>query len=121
MNADHHDPTERWRSVSDWYAEFAALQGWEFLAPMVGFARWVGSQPFAAALYPFTSHEHLCIRLRPGYFPDEPLIFALARPDGQFECGIRDGSGQLRVTLLGPIEAAPDAFASVLIRFGLDA
>ena len=54
MNADDQEPVQRWRSISDWYAEFAARRHWEFLAPMVGLTAWVAEQPFAAPLFPGT-------------------------------------------------------------------
>lgn len=121
MYADHPDPTERWRAVSEWYAALASERHWEFLAPMVDFTEWVGSQSFAAMLYPNTSHEHLCVRLRPGHLPDGPVIFAGVRPDGQFECGLRGRKEQLLVRRTSPIESAHEVFASVLIRLGLGA
>jgi len=121
IDTDHLEPMERWRAVSDWYAAFASERHWEFLAPMVSFAGWIGSQPFAAALYPHTSHEHLCVHLRSGYPPDEPCIFACVRSDRQFECGLRGRKGRLLARRISPIESAHDVFASALIRLGLEA
>jgi len=121
IHTDHLEPMERWRAVSDWYAAFASEQHWEFLAPMVSLTEWIGSQPFAAALYPHTSHEHLCVQLRPGYLPDEPFIFACVRSDGQFECGFQGRKGRLLARRTSPIESAHDVFASALIRLGLGA
>ncbi len=119
MHAGHPEPTERWGAVPEWYAAFASERHWEFLTPMVGFTRWVGSLPIAAMLYPHTSHEYLCVQLRPGHLPDEPLVFACVRPDGQFECGLQGCKGQLLSCRTSPIESAHDAFASALIGLGL--
>lgn len=66
MKADDSDPMRRWQSISDWYVEFAAMSGWEFLHPMVALTAWAGKQPFASQLYPGTSHEYLCVNLLPG-------------------------------------------------------
>jgi len=121
MHADHPEPMERWQAVADWYAAFSSERHWEFLAPMANFSRWIGSQPFAALLYPHTSHQYLCVQLRPGYHPDEPSIVACVRVDGQFECGLRGRKGQLLVRRTSPIESARDVFASTLIRLGLGA
>lgn len=121
MHADHPEPWERWKAVSDWYTAFASERDWEFLAPMASFASWIGSQPFAAQLYPGTSHQWLHVQLRPGYLPDEPGIVACVRPDGQFECRLHGRKGHLLVRRTSPIESAPDVFASALIRLGLGA
>ena len=85
MNATDPDPIQRWRSISDWYAEFAALPHWEFLIPMIELATWVAEQPFAGPLLPCTSHEWLCVQLHLGYNPDRPFFSCGIRADSQFE------------------------------------
>jgi hypothetical protein len=86
VKAQDHDPIRRWKAVSDWYAEFSAMHGWEFLSPMVELATWVGSQPFASQLFPGTSHEWLCVELSSEYNLDMPSFSCVTTPDGKFEC-----------------------------------
>ena len=97
MNAEDRDSVLRWQSISDWYAEFATQLHWEFLAPMVGLTAWVAEQPFAAPLFPGTSHEWLCVDLHTGYNPDLPFFSCGARADGQFECELWAAVGRSRV------------------------
>ena len=97
MNAEDRDSVLRWQSISDWYAEFATQLHWEFLAPMVGLTAWVAVQPFAAPLFPGTSHEWLCVHLHTGYNPDLPFFSCGARADGQFECELWAAVGRSRV------------------------
>jgi hypothetical protein len=86
MKAEGQDPVQRWRSISDWYADFAAQPHWGFLSPMVGLTAWVAEQPFAVPLFPGTSHEWLCVGMHTGYNPDRPFYSCGVRSDGQFEC-----------------------------------
>ncbi len=96
MKADEPDAVQRWQSISSWYSEFASMTHWDFLLPMVGLTAWVSGQPFAAALYPGTSHEWLCVHLQPGYHPDQPFLSCGVRPDGQFECELWAQVGRSR-------------------------
>jgi hypothetical protein len=96
MNADDPDPVQRWRSIADWYAEFAAMRNWEFLAPMVALTAWVAEQPFAAPLFPGTSHEWLCVHPRPGYNPDLPSRAERGRTgNSSASCGRRSAAGEV--------------------------
>ena len=71
LTADHTNPAERWNAIRDWYDDFASSDpAWEHLRPMVDLAAWVAQQPWAESLYPFTSHQWLCVKLRPGHVPD---------------------------------------------------
>jgi hypothetical protein len=111
MNSDDPDPVRRWRSIADWYAEFATMRHWEFLAPMVGLSSWVGEQPFAASLFPGTSHEWLCVHLRPGYNPDLPFFSCGARADGEFECELWAAVGRSQGSRVTPFGQAREVFA----------
>ncbi|MBX7104586.1 MAG: hypothetical protein K1X57_10930 [Gemmataceae bacterium] len=111
MKAEDEDPVQRWQSISDWYAEFAAKPHWEFLTPMVGLTAWVAEQPFAASLFPATSHEHLCVQLRSGYNPDLPLISCTATGDGQFACELWAAVGSSRGQRVVPLCHARGVFA----------
>ena len=111
MNAADEDPVQRWRSISDWYAEFAAKPYWGFLAPMVGLTAWVAEQPFAAPLFPGTSHEWLCVHLHTGYYPDLPFFSCGARGDGEFECELWAAVGRSRGKRVVPLGQAREAFA----------
>jgi hypothetical protein len=111
VRAEDQDPVRRWRSISDWYAEFAAKPHWGFLAPMVGLTAWVAEQQFAAPLFPSTSHEWLCVDLRPGYNPDLPFFSCGARGDGQFECELWAAVGSSRGRRVVPLDQARGVFA----------
>jgi hypothetical protein len=50
MKANDPDSVKRWRAVVDFYAEFASMKHWEFLAPMIGLAEWVGKQVLLTVL-----------------------------------------------------------------------
>lgn len=86
MHADDPDPSTRWRAISDWYAELAAMDDWGHVAPMVEIAAWIGQQPFAGAIFPNTSHEWLCVQSRPGYHPGSPAVSCGVHRDHRFEC-----------------------------------
>jgi hypothetical protein len=108
---EHEDPLQRWRAISDWYAEFATDRQWGFLGPMVGLTAWVAEQPFAAPLFPSTSHEWLCVGLHTGYDPDRPFFSCLARVDGQFECELWAAVCSSRGRRVVPIDQAREVFA----------
>lgn len=55
---------------------------------MVDLTAWASEQPFAAHLYPCTSHQWLCIQLLPGYNPDQPNFACGVKSEGQFECSL---------------------------------
>lgn len=111
MKTDDQDPVQRWRSISGWYAEFATMPDWEFLAPMVGVTAWVAEQPFAAPLFPGTPHEWLCVHLQTGYNPDLPFFSCGARGDGQFEYELWAAVGSRRGRRVVPLDQARDVFA----------
>jgi hypothetical protein len=111
MNAADQDPVKRWQSISNWYAEFAAKPYWEFLAPMVGLTAWVAEQPFAAPLFPGTSHEWLCVHLHAGYDPDRPFFSCGARGDGLFVCVLWAAVGRRRGKRLVPLDQTREVFA----------
>src|SRR4051794_16787924 len=118
---DDGEPSMRWSAIVDFYADLAGHPGWEYVAPMVDFARWAASRPSAVVLYPYTSHQWLCVALRAGYRPDEPFVAAGVRPDGLFQCELWGRVGHRRHSRVCPITAAPDVFESSIIRLGLDA
>src|SRR4051812_2668005 len=66
MTADDVDATVRWQSIGDFYDDFVRDVGWESLRPMVDLTEWVGQQPWAANLFPSTTHAWLCVKLKPG-------------------------------------------------------
>ncbi|HEX4792180.1 MAG TPA: hypothetical protein VH370_00220 [Humisphaera sp.] len=110
MKAEDTDPRKRWLSISDWYAEFAATPGFEFLAPMVGLTAWIADQSFAAPLFPNTSHEWLCVSLHKGYKPDLPFFSCCARADGKFECEFCDKAGHGQGKRVVPFEQSREIF-----------
>lgn len=116
MTADDENPTVRWQSIRDWYDEFARSPGWEFLRPMVELTDWVAQQPWAARLFPNTSHEWLCVKLKPGYDPDAPFFACGARSDGQFECTLCAKVGHDLEKRRFPIEEAQAAFWNFVRR-----
>jgi hypothetical protein len=111
VKADDLDPVQRWWSISEWYTEFAAMRHWEFLAPMVELTAWVAEQPFAASLFPGTSHEWLCVHLHSGYDPDRPFLSCGVRGGGQFECELWAAVGRSRGKRLVPFGQAREVFA----------
>jgi hypothetical protein len=110
MTSDDEDPAARWQSIRDWYDELARAPGWEFLGPMVELTGWVARQPWAAGLFPNTSHEWLCVKLKPGYDPDRPFFSCGARADGQFECELWAAVGRTLERRLFPLSEAQSAF-----------
>ena len=110
MKAEDQSPAQRWRSISDWYAEFAARPHWEFLTPMVGLTAWVAEQPFAAPLFPGTSLTSLCVHLHTGYNPDRPFFSCGVRGDGQFECKLWAAVARSRGEQVAPFEHAREVF-----------
>jgi hypothetical protein len=115
MTADDENPTVRWHSIRDWYDEFARDPYWEFLRPMVGLTDWVARQPWAIRLFPNTSHQWLCVKLKPGYHPDMPFVTCGARSDGQFLCELWTEAG-LRERRLFPLSEAQSAFWNFVRR-----
>jgi hypothetical protein len=121
VNAEDDDPVLRWRAISDWYAEFAAKPHWEFLDPMVGLTGWVAEQPFAASLYPGTSHECLCVHLHTGYNPRLPFFSCAPRGEGQFEFELWAAVGSSldrRVTALDQVRETFTEFVRLLRSIG---
>jgi hypothetical protein len=116
MTADDEDPLVRWQSISDWYDEFAREPGWEFLRPMVDLTAWIAQQPWAAGLYPSTSHQWLCVKLMPGYHPDFPAFSCGTRADGQFECELWAAVGNRLEKKLFPLNEMQSAFWSFVRR-----
>jgi hypothetical protein len=111
VKAEDPDHVQRWRSISDWYAEFATMQHWKFLAPMVGLTAWVAEQPFSAPLFPGTSHAALCVHLHTGYNPNLPFFSCEVRGDGQFECELWATVGRSRGKRVVPFDQAREVFA----------
>lgn len=111
MKAEHEDPVRRWRAISDWYADFAALPQWDFLTPMIELTAWVGEQPFATPLFPATSHEWLCVHLHAGYNPDLPFFSCGVHGYGWFECELWASVGSSRGRRVVPIDQAREVFA----------
>lgn len=124
MNATDENPVLRWQSISEWYAEFAAKPHWGFLEPMVELTSWIAEQPFAAPLYPSTSHEWLCVSLRAGYHPDLPFFSCVARGDGRFECELWVKVGRSHcnrvVVYLGQAREAFTEFVGLLHALAAD-
>jgi hypothetical protein len=116
VKATDPDPVQRWQSISDFYAEFAGLLHWELLQPMVSLAAWVGQQPYAAQLYPGTSHEWLCVDLLPGYDPDRAFFSCGARPGGQFECELWASVGRSLGQQVVPLDEARTLFMEFVGR-----
>jgi hypothetical protein len=77
---------------------------------MVGLTTWVAEQPFAAPLFPGTSHEWLCVHLHAGYNPDLPFFSCGARSDGQFECELWAAVGRSRGQKVVPFGQAREVF-----------
>jgi hypothetical protein len=122
VKAEDSDSVQRWQSISDWYAEFAAMPHCEFLAPMVGLTAWVAEQPFAAGLFPCTSHERLWVELHTGYDPDQPHLSCGVCGDGQFECALWAGVGRNRGKWVVPFGQARETLAALVGRlYGLAA
>jgi hypothetical protein len=111
MYAEDRDAVRRWQSISNRYAEFAAQPHWDFLAPMVGLTAWVAVQPFAASLFPGTSHEWLCVHLHTGYNPNLPFFSCGARGDGQYECELWAAVGRSWGKRVVPFNQAREVFA----------
>jgi hypothetical protein len=116
MRADDENPAVRWKSISDWYDEFARERGWEFLRPMVDLTAWVAEQPWAAGLFPDTSLQWLGVKLQPGYHPDSPSFSCVARADGQFECRLWAAVGRRLERKLFPLNEAQSAFWNFVRR-----
>jgi hypothetical protein len=110
VTVDDEDPAVRWQSIRDWYDEFARTPGWEFLRPMVDLTDWVAQQPWAARLFPSTSHEWLCVALKPGFDPAAPLFACCARADGLFECRLWGAGARQPAERRLPMEEARSAF-----------
>lgn len=110
MQVENTDAVQRWRSISELYAELAAMPHWEFQAPMVELTAWVAEQTFAVSLFPFTSHEWLCVGLHAGYDPDRPLFACVVQADGLFNYELRDAVGHRRRKLVVPFGKARKVF-----------
>jgi len=116
MMTSDPDPGKRWRAIVEFYAHFAAMKHWEFLAPMVELAEWLATQPAAAKLYPGTSHEWLTVHLHPGYQPGRPFFAAGVRGDGQFLCKLHESVGCPLHSWVGPLEQARSKFMEFVGR-----
>ena len=119
MKSDDADPVRRWLEVRDFYSEFAAKPGWEFLSPMIGLAEWVAHQPMASRLYPMTSHEWLTVSFSPGYDPERPFVVALSRSDARFSCELFGGVAEPLDVDTCPLEKANELFAKYIDRLEL--
>ena len=116
MRADDENPKARWESISDWYLEFATNQGWEFTRPMAELTTWVAHQEWAASVFPFTSHESLCVKVKPGYDPDTPFFSCQPRRDGQFEFELWAAVGRSLERRVFPVSEVQSAFANFVRR-----
>ncbi len=115
MKAENQDPIQRWRSITEFYEEFAVKPHWEFLLPMVALTSWVAEQPFAAPLYPGTSHEWLCVDLHIGYNPDLPFFSCGVRSDGRFECELWVSVGSSQDRRVVALDQAREVFAEFVV------
>jgi hypothetical protein len=77
---------------------------------MVGLTSWVAEQPFAAPLFPGTSHAWLCVHLHTGHDPDLPFFSCGMRGDGQFECELWASVGRSRGRRVVPVNQARETF-----------
>jgi hypothetical protein len=117
MKASDADPVKRWRAVVDFYSEFASMKHYEFLSPMIGLADWVGKQPFAARIYPGTSHEWLIVSLTPGYDPpNQPFFSCLSLADSTFSCELWAAVGRTRSKKSFPLRQTHEAFTEFIGR-----
>ena len=78
---------------------------------MTGLTAWVAKQPFAAPLYPFTSHEWLCVGLHTGYKPERPFFSCGVGAGGQFRCSLWAAVGESLGERVVPFEQAGEVFA----------
>jgi hypothetical protein len=117
VTADHENPVERWNAIRDWYDEFASSDpAWEHLRPMVELAAWVAEQSGAGSLYPVTSHQWLCVKLKPGHvFELDFFACAPRHLDGQFECTLSVRGRQIEKKVY-PIAEAKSAFWNFVRR-----
>jgi hypothetical protein len=116
MKASDPDPVKRWRAVVDFYSEFASMKHYEFLSPMIDLAEWVGKQPFAARLYPGTSHEWLIVSLTPGYDPNQPFFSCLSLADSTFICELCAAVGRSHGKESFALRQAHEAFTEFVSR-----
>ncbi len=119
MHWDHFDPLERWWAASGFYAEWVFRHDQKHLYPMIGFTQWIGSQPFAADLYPCTSLDNLIIGPRTDTYHGGGIVVCIL-PDGQFQCKLHGRGTKILVKTIGPMTSARKIFASALIRMGLE-
>jgi len=116
MVTSEPNPADRWRAIVDFYIEFAGVQHWQFLAPMIELVKWVAAQPMAARLYLGTSHEWLTVGLHAGYQPELPFFVACSGGDGQFRCELFGAVGRPVHKWVGPLDHAPSAFTEFVGR-----
>jgi hypothetical protein len=77
------DPAERWGVISKFYKETGHLNPDDPSSAMLSIVEWIARQSWSCNLYPGTSHDWLCVALRPGYDPATFASFAILA-DGQF-------------------------------------
>ena len=116
MRASDPDPMKRWKEIADFYIEFASKENWEFLFPMIVLAEWVAKQPYAARLYPGTSHECLTVSLVPGYQPDLPFFSCLSLADGTSSCELWAAVGESRGEKSYPLQQIEKGFTEFVNR-----
>src|SRR5579859_2631348 len=73
-----------WPDVLRFYDELCSMHGWTFCRPLETLVKWASNQSWSGQLFPFTSHEILCVELVPGYNPDLPFFSTAVDGSGQF-------------------------------------
>jgi hypothetical protein len=83
---------------------------------MVDLTGWAAQQPWAARLFPSTSHEWLCVKLKPGFDTDEPFFSCVARADGQLYFKLWKSNGNQLEKQKFPVSEAQSKFWNFVQR-----
>ena len=108
------DPALRWSAILQFYAEAATTPGRAFLSPMISLAEWIATQPWARELYPFTSHDALCVSLSADDDGVQPFAAFEIQLDGQLACELWSGLNRRHRMYRYPMADARRAIANTV-------
>jgi hypothetical protein len=76
-----------WNEIVAFYEDFKKEEGWEFLAEVEALVRRIIQNRDTSGIYPFTSHETLCLTRYQTYpeWYDKPLISINSTRTGKFK------------------------------------
>ena len=116
MSAPSSNRGRSWEEIGTAYADLATHVGFEYQKTMVAIAGSLANHAFGARLFPFMSHESLCIALHEHYDPQLPFFSVTLKPDGVLEFALWRAVGDLAESTRHTVADVLPVFDSFLER-----